>query len=60
MQGDQNLVSEGGYFPPLPSLSFFPRGESFENVRAWERYNPTHGISAVSWPYLVKQNGFPT
>ncbi|MGP2570768.1 SusC/RagA family TonB-linked outer membrane protein [Ornithobacterium rhinotracheale] len=60
LQGDQNMISEGGYFNPLTSLYLFPRGESFEDVRAWERYNPTRGIYEVYWPYIVKQNGFTT
>ncbi|MRI64474.1 SusC/RagA family TonB-linked outer membrane protein [Ornithobacterium rhinotracheale] len=60
LQGDQNMISEGGYFNPLTSLYLFPRGESFEDVKAWERYNPTRGISEVYWPYIVKQTGFTT
>lgn len=58
MQGDQNMISEGGYFNPLTSLYLFPRGDDFNTIKAYERYNPARGINEVYWPYNVKRKLF--
>lgn len=51
MQGDQNMMSGGGYFNPLRPLYLFPRGDDFENVKVWERYDPARRIYTQYWPY---------
>lgn len=50
IQNDHNLVAQGTYNTPLPGLYLFPRGENFEEVRTYERWNPT-GIMTQYWPY---------
>lgn len=60
LQGDQNMISEGGYLNPLTSLYLFPRGEDFNNVKAYERYNPARGINEIYWPYEVSRENFLT
>lgn len=50
-QNDKNFVSQGSYFNPLPSLYLFPRGEDFNEVRLFERWNPVTGIMTQYWPY---------
>lgn len=51
MQGDQNMMSGGNYFNPLRPLYLFPRGDDFENVKIWERYDPERRIHTQYWPY---------
>lgn len=50
LQDDHNLVAQGTYNTPLPGLYLFPRGEDFNEVRTYERWNPT-GIMTQYWPY---------
>lgn len=51
IQNDNNFVSQGSYFNPLPSLYLFPRGEDFDEIRIFERWNPVTGIMTQYWPY---------
>lgn len=51
LQGDQNMMSGGRYFNPLRPLYLFPRGEDFENVKVWERLDPSRNIMTQYWPY---------
>lgn len=50
IQNDHNLVSQGTYNNPIPSLYLFPRGEDFEEIRTYERWNPS-GVMTQYWPY---------
>ncbi len=51
LQGDQNMMSGGRYFNPLRPLYLFPRGDDFENVKVWERYDATRKFATQYWPY---------
>lgn len=51
LQDDKNMTSQGIYYNPLPGLYLFPRGESFDDVRLYERFNPSKNYSEVYWPY---------
>lgn len=51
IQKDHNLVSQGAYFNPLPGLYLFPRGDDFNEVRLYERWNPVTGVKTQYWPY---------
>ncbi|QZE14613.1 SusC/RagA family TonB-linked outer membrane protein [Halosquirtibacter laminarini] len=48
---NQNLLTQGIYNNPLVPLYLFPVGEDFDNVRMYERYNPSRGIKTQFWPY---------
>lgn len=50
-QEDRNMMSQGIYYNPLPGLYLFPRGESFEEVQMFERYDAALGYNTVYWPY---------
>lgn len=50
-QNDKNMVSQGKYNNPLPSLYLFPRSENFDEVRIFERWDPVNGIMTQYWPY---------
>ncbi len=51
LQNDHNLVSQGTYFNPLPALYLFPRGEDFDEVRRYERWDPINAVMTQYWPY---------
>ena len=52
LQGNQNMYSQGGVFNPLTSLYLFPRGDNFEELKAWERWNPSRKINEQYYPYV--------
>ena len=51
LQSDQNMMSGGRYFNPLRSLYLFPRGENFDDVKIWERFDTNRRIYTQYWPY---------
>ncbi len=51
MQGDQNMMSGGRYFNPLRPLYLFPRGDDFNNIKVWERYDLERRFPVQYWPY---------
>jgi len=51
IQSSKNMVSQGQYFNPLPALYLFPRGEDFNEVRLYERYDELMGVNNQYWPY---------
>lgn len=51
LQSDRNMVSQGTYYNPLTSLYLFPRSENFDEVRIYERYDPTRAEMVQFWPY---------
>lgn len=50
-QNDRNMTAQGRYFNPLTALYLFPRGENFDAIRMYERYNEGLGIYEQYWPY---------
>lgn len=51
MQSNQNMYRSGEYYNPLPALYLFPRGESWEAVRLYKRYDATRRFPVQYWPY---------
>lgn len=51
LQGDQNMLSQGRYFNPLLPLYLFPRGEDFEKVKIFERYDPERRFPVQYWEF---------
>lgn len=51
IQNNKNLVSQGVYNNPIVGLYLFPRGENFDEVRVFERWNDARGIQMQYWPY---------
>ncbi|MCD8044268.1 MAG: SusC/RagA family TonB-linked outer membrane protein [Tannerellaceae bacterium] len=50
MQKDQNMINQGVYSNPLVSAYLFPRGDDFDMVRIYERYDPDSKINTQYWP----------
>lgn len=49
IQNNKNQVGSGEYWNPLPALYLFPRGENFDDVRMFERYDPSRNIMVQFW-----------
>lgn len=57
-QNDRNLMAQGEYFNPLITLYLFPRGENFDDVRMYERYDEGRQIFVQHWPWGSGQNPY--
>lgn len=51
IQNDQNMMAQGKYFNPLTAVYTFPRGESFDAIRQYERFDEGRNIMVQSWQY---------
>ncbi len=51
MQSDKNMVSQGRYFNPIVPLYLFPRGENFDDIKVYERYDKNRKFPVQYWPY---------
>ena len=51
LQDDKNLTAQGIYYSPLPALYLFPRGEDFDSIRMYERWDADKGCNVQYWPY---------
>lgn len=51
IQNNKNMVSQGQYYNPLPALYLFPRGDDFDEIRLYERYDTDYGYMKQYWPY---------
>ena len=49
-QKDNNMVSQGEYWNPIVAAYLFPRGESFEGIKTFERYNNVRNFPTQYWP----------
>ena len=57
LQNDKNMVSQGFYNNPLPAVYRFPRGENFDDIRMYERYNSVFDVMEQYWPYGETSSG---
>lgn len=61
-QNDRNMVNQGSYMNPIVGAYLFPRGNDWDEVRAYEVYDPLRKISTQNWRYssynLTVQNPY--
>lgn len=57
-QKDQNMVSQGQYHNPVMAVYLFPRGESWDAVRTFERYDQSRNLYTQYWP--ISESTFAT
>ena len=50
VQKDRNMINQGVYSNPVVSAYLFPRGDDFEAVKIFERWDPARKISVQYWP----------
>lgn len=51
-QKDKNMVSQGEYWNPIMAAYLFPRGESFEDIKTFERYDNVRNFPTQYWPVM--------
>ena len=49
-QDDTNMVSQGIYWNPIVAAYLFPRGESFDDIKTFERYDDSRKFGVQYWP----------
>lgn len=49
-QNDTNMVSQGLYWNPIVAAYLFPRGENFEDIKTFERFNDSRKFPTQYWP----------
>ena len=49
-QTDRNMVNQGQYRNPLVTAYLFPRGDDWNDVMMYERYDTSRGICTQYWP----------
>lgn len=50
LQKDRNMVNQGTYNNPIVGAYIFPRGNDWEDVSLYERYDPVRGLYGQYWP----------
>ena len=50
-QKDRNMINQGTYNNPLVGAYIFPRGEDWNAVKMFERYDLSRKLSTQYWPY---------
>ena len=62
LQKDQNMVSQGTYNNPLVGAYLFPRGNDWEDIQMYERYDASRKLYTQYWPVgdagMVMQNPY--
>ena len=49
-QDDTNMVSQGLYWNPIVAAYLFPRGEDFEDIKTFERFDDSRKLPVQYWP----------
>lgn len=62
IQNDQNMTNQGVYSNPLTTAYLFPRGDDWDAIRMFERYDVQRKINTQYWPQglneVVGQNPY--
>lgn len=62
LQKDQNMVNQGTYNNPLVGAYLFPRGNDWEDIKMYERYDASRKLDTQYWPIgdagIVMQNPY--
>lgn len=62
LQKDQNMVNQGTYNNPLVGAYLFPRGNDWEDIKMYERYDASRKLNTQYWPVgdagIVMQNPY--
>lgn len=50
IQNDRNMTNQGAYSNPIVPVYLFPRGDDFNLIKVFERWDPTRKIKTMFWP----------
>ena len=56
-QKDMNMVSQGEYFNPIVAAYLYPRGENFDKIKTFERYDQDRNFPTQYWPISENKYG---
>lgn len=48
-QTDRNMINQGTYGNPMVGALLFPRGNSWEDIKTYELYDPSRALSVQNW-----------
>lgn len=54
-QMDRNMVNQGIYSNPLVTAYLFPRGDDWNDIKMYERWDPSRNISTQYWPQGINE-----
>ncbi|MEG0454896.1 MAG: TonB-dependent receptor, partial [Bacteroides sp.] len=54
-QSDRNMTNQGTYSNPLVTAYLFPRGDDFNDIKMYERYDSQRRISTQYWPQGINE-----
>ncbi len=49
-QSDRNMVNQGTYGNPMVGALLFPRGNDWNDIKVYERYDPVRKLNTQYWP----------
>ena len=55
IQSDRNMVNQGTYANPLVTAYLFPRGDDWNDIRMYERWDTSRGIFTQYWPQGIDE-----
>ena len=62
LQNDRNMTNQGTYSNPIVGAYLFPRGNDWEDVKMYERWDPSRNLYTQYWPIgdagLTMQNPY--
>ena len=50
IQNDRNMSNQGAYSNPIVPVYLFPRGDDFNLIKVFERWDPARKIKTMFWP----------
>ena len=50
IQNDRNMTNQGAYSNPIVPAYLFPRGDDFNLIKVFERWDPARKINTMYWP----------
>ncbi len=50
IQNDRNMTNQGAYSNPIVPVYLFPRGDDFNLIKVFERWDPARKIKTMFWP----------
>lgn len=56
-QKDMNMITHGEYYNPIVAAYLYPRGEDFEKIKTFERYNTSRNFPTQYWPISESEFG---
>lgn len=54
-QNDRNMINQGQYGNPLVTAYLFPRGDDWNDIKMYERWDPSRNIYTQYWPQSISE-----